>query len=154
MSQIEPIRQNIVEFATSLLSLANVKLDANFLITNVLDNNTKEIFVESVCHASDQMAIYEKSHLITNLFFKIPEMDRCKLLYFMYCNMSFEGQCDMFSFLGSSLNDDLKTKSVESAKKCSDLNIEDLKKATKEKLYDECDGRLKNFIDSLTQKKW
>ena len=65
----------------------------------------KEIFVESVYHASDRMAIYEKSYLISNLFFKFPKVDRCKLLYFMYCNMSFEGRCDMFSFLGSSLNE-------------------------------------------------
>ena len=64
LSQIEPIRENIIEFATSLLSLANVKLDANLLIRNVLDNYTREIFVESVCNASDQMAIYKKSHLI------------------------------------------------------------------------------------------
>ena len=154
LSEIESIRENIINFATSLLSLANVKLDANFLIRHVLNNYTKEIFVESVCHASNQMAIYEKSHLISNLFFNFPEVDKCKLLYFMYCNMSFEGQCDIFSFLGSSLNDDLKVKSVESIKKCSDLSINNLKKATKEKLYDECDGRLKNFIDSLTQKKW
>ena len=115
--------------------MANVELDANLLIGHVLQNYTKEIIVESVYHASDQMAIYEKSSLISNLFFKFPEVDRCKLLYFMYCNMSFKGQCDMFSFLGSSLNDDLKAKSIESTKKCSDLNIEDLKKATKEKWY-------------------
>ena len=69
LSEIESIRENIINFATSLLSLANVKLDANFLIGHVLNNYTKEIFVESVCHASNQMAIYEKSHLISNLFF-------------------------------------------------------------------------------------
>ena len=45
LSQIEPIRENIIEFATSLLSLANVKLDADLLIRNLLDNYTKEIFV-------------------------------------------------------------------------------------------------------------
>ena len=110
LSEIEPIREKIINFATSLLSLANVELDANLLIGEVLQNYTKETFVESVYHASDQMAIYEKSHLISNLFFKFPEVDRCKLLYFMYCNTSFEGQCDMFSFLGSSLNDDLNVK--------------------------------------------
>ena len=148
----EPIRENIIKFVTLLLSLADIKLDANLLMEHILRNNTKETFTYSVCQASEQMAIYEKSHLISNLCLNIPEVDRCKLLYFMYCNMSYEGQCDLFSFLGSSLNDDLKTKSVESTKKCSDLSIEDLKKATKDKLYEECDSRLKNFIDSLTQK--
>ena len=69
LSEIEPIRENIINFATSLLSLANVELDANLLIGHVLQNYTKEIFVESVCHTSDQMTIYEKSHLISNLFF-------------------------------------------------------------------------------------
>ena len=29
LSEIEPIRENITNFATSLLSLANVELDAN-----------------------------------------------------------------------------------------------------------------------------
>ena len=69
MSEIEPVRENIINFTTSLLSLANVKLDANLLIRHVLQNYTKEIFVESVCHASDHMAIFEKSNLISNLFF-------------------------------------------------------------------------------------
>ena len=67
LSEIKPIREKIITFATSLLSLANVKLDANLLIGHVLQSYTKEIFVESVRHASDQMAIYEKSHLIAKL---------------------------------------------------------------------------------------
>ena len=71
LSEIKPIREKIITFATSLLSLANVKLDANLLIGHVLQSYTKEIFVESVCHASDQMAIYQKSHLISNLFFQV-----------------------------------------------------------------------------------
>ena len=70
LSEIEPVRENIINFTTSLLSLANVKLDANLLIRHVLQNYTKEIFVESVCHASDHMAIFEKSNLISNLFFQ------------------------------------------------------------------------------------
>ena len=70
LSEIKPIREKIITFATSLLSLANVKLDANLLIRQVLQNYTKEIFVESVCHASDHMAIFEKSNLISNLFFQ------------------------------------------------------------------------------------
>ena len=53
LSEIETIRENITNFATSLLSLANVELDANLLIGHVLQNYTKEIFVESVYHASD-----------------------------------------------------------------------------------------------------
>ena len=53
-----------------------------------------------------------------------------------YSIMNYEGQCDVFSFLGSSLNENLKIKSVEKVKNLSKLSIKDLKKATKDQLFD------------------
>ena len=154
LCQSESIRANIVVFATGLLGLADIKVDPDFLMEHIFKHNTKETFVDSVCRASDNMAIYEKSHLIANLFLKIPQVEGCKLLYLMYSNMGYEGQCDVFSFLDSSLNENLKTESVEKVRNASKLSIKDLKKATKDQLYDECDGRLKNFIDAITHKQW
>ena len=43
LSEIEPIREKIINFAISLLSLANVKLAVNLLIGQVLQNYTKEM---------------------------------------------------------------------------------------------------------------
>ena len=41
----------------------------------------------------------------------------------------------------------------QTIKNIQKLSIKDLKNATKDKLYGECDERLKNFIDCLTERK-
>ena len=68
-------------------------------------------------------------------------------------NTNYEGECDLFSFLGSSLNENIYKRTTNNKKHSKDLSIKDLKTATKDKLYGECDERLKNFIDCLTELK-
>ena len=106
LCKVDKMRANIITFATALLGLADVSLDPDFLVTNVFDKNPTEQFIDSVCQVSDKMVNYEKSLLIYNLWVQIEETDKCKLLYLMYNNTNYEGQCDLFSFLQSSLNEE------------------------------------------------
>ena len=122
-------------------------------MTNVFNKNPTEQFIDSVCQVSDKMVNNEKSLLISNLWAHFEETDECKLLYLMYNDTNYEEQCDLFSFLGSSLNENIYKRTTNNEKHSKDLSLEDLKTATKEKLYDECEGRLKNFIDCLTERK-
>ena len=81
-------------------------------MTNVFDKNPTEQFIVSVCQVSDKMVNYDKSLLISNLWVQIEETDKCKLLYLMYNNTNYEGQCDLFSFLGSSFNENIYKRTI------------------------------------------
>ena len=99
------------------LGLTDRSLDPDVLETNVLDKNRTTKFKDSVCQVSE-------------------------LLYLMYNNTNY-----LFSFLGSSLKENIYKRTTKNTILSKDLSIEDFKTANKDKLYDEWDERLKNLID-------
>ena len=76
------------------------------------------------------------------------EKDQVKMLFIFYEDLSLEGQSDM---LGLSLNRDLYKSSKENNTFSKDLDLEQLKRASKVTFYESCDIRLKNFIDYITE---
>ena len=67
-------------------------------------------------------------------------------------DLSFEGQCDLFTLLGKELNEVLYNASKQSQISSTVLNLENLKKYSKSDFYNSCDDRLKSFIDSITDR--
>ena len=57
----------------------------------------------------------------------MEERDQVKHMLMFYYDLSFEGQSDLFSFLGNSLNEDLYKSSKQSGIIGKDLNLEGLK---------------------------
>ena len=106
------MRANVVTFARALLSLAGenqtkscqTDFDSKSLMNEVFEKNTAENTIESICDKSQKMVNYERSFLITKLLKQINEKDKVKLLFMFYCDLSKDGQSDIFSFLGNSLN--------------------------------------------------
>ena len=99
------------------------------------------------------MVNYENSFFISKLWTTIGETDKTKMLFMFYSGLSFKGQYDLFNFLGDSLNEDIYKLSTENNKYAKDLSIDDLKNSSKSELYNNCDGRLKYFIDALSKRK-
>ena len=67
--------------------------------------------------------------------------------------MNINQQCDLFSFLGNSLNEIVYNATMKK-RATIDLTLEDLKVANKVDLYNSCDIRLQCFIlQNLCAKK-
>ena len=120
--------------------------------TDTVSTQTK-CDVESVLETALGLDSFDKCFLMSSLWSEIKSEDQVKTLFLLYNDLSFHQQCDMFSFLGNSLNEAVYKNSLKKSKSGLDINIEDLKIAGKMEFYDECDVRIKNFIDNLTSKK-
>ena len=97
----------------------------------IYEQDTAENFIESVCNITQNMVNFENSYLTSLLWKQMEEKDKVKLMLMFYCDLSIEGQSDLFSFLGNALNDDLYKESTKSDISAQDLNLEDLKKSSK-----------------------
>ena len=121
---------------------------------NIIHKRTPaETFIDSAFNVSQKMVNYENSFFISKLWTTIGETDKTKMLFMFYSGLSFKGQYDLFNFLGDSLNEDIYKLSTENNKYAKDLSIDDLKNSSKSELYNNCDGRLKYFIDALSKRK-
>ena len=121
---------------------------------NIIHKRTPaETFIDSAFNVSQKMVNYENSFFLSKLWTTIGETDKTKMLFMFYSGLSFKGQCDLFNFLGDSLNEDIYKLSTENNKYAKDLSIDDLKNSSKSELYNNCDGRVKYFIDALTERK-
>ena len=83
------------------------------------------------------MVRFERSYLTSLIFAQIVEKDQVKLILKFYEELSFDAQCVFFALLGTSLNEDLYKYKLSklSDVNCKDLNLEDLKKASKGCFY-------------------
>ena len=123
-------------------------------IMNIIHKRTPaETFIDSAFNVSQKMVNYENSFFISKLWTTIGETDKTKMLFMFYSGLSFKGQYDLFNFLGDSLNEDIYKLSTENNKYATDLSIGDLQNSSKSELYNNCDGRVKYFIDALTERK-
>ena len=121
---------------------------------NIIHKRTPaETFIDSAFNVSQKMVNYENSFFISKLWTTIGETDKTKMLFMFYSGLSFKGQYDLFNFLGDSLNEDIYKLSTENNKYATDLSIGDLQNSSKSELYNNCDGRVKYFIDALTERK-
>ena len=90
--------------------------------------------------------------MTSSLLTRLVNKDRLKLLMMSFSQLDYEEQCDFFAFQGHSLNQELYAASKEGDKNAYEINLEDLKTATKSEFYGKCDKRLKSFIDKLTDR--
>ena len=149
----EKMKANIILFATALLGLPELEYEPGQIMNIIHERTPAERFIDSVFNVSQKMVNYEKSFFISKLWTTIGETDKTKMLFMFYGGLSFKGQCDLFNFLGYSLNEDIYKLSTENNKYAKYLSIDDLKNSSKSELYNNCDGRLKFFIDALTERK-
>ena len=159
----QTIKKNILLFASQLLDICGGGSDSwssqtEFATKSLIDvafhEDKVETFIDSVYDISKEMASYERSYMISLLISQMDEKDQVKMLFKFYEDLSLEGQSDMsdmFGFLGISLNRELFNASKACNAISKDLNLEDLKKASKDKFYESCDSRLKNFIEYITE---
>ena len=156
----QTIKKNILLFASQLLDICGGGSDSRSsqtefatksLIYVAFHEDKVETFIDSVYDISKEMASYERSYMISLLISQMDEKDQVKMLFKFYEDLSLEGQSDMFGFLGISLNRELFNASKACNAISKDLNLEELKKASKDKFYESCDSRLKNFIDYITE---
>ena len=157
MCKNEDIRHNVVKFAKTLLSdlekeekSCQTENCPRSLLKYVLDNNSKENVIGSISEISNSLASYEQSYLIHQLMIQMDETFQVKLLLWCYTGLSLDGQSDFLALVGSTLNESLLDSAKKSEVFCKDLNLEHLKKASKEEFYQSCDLRLKSFIDHIT----
>ena len=148
------MKANIILFATALLGLPELEYEPGIVMNILHERTPAETFIDSVINVSQKMVNYEKSFFISKLWTTISDIDRTKMLFVFYSGLSLEGQCNFFAFLGDSLNDEIYKLSTKNNKHAKDLSIEDLKNSSKSELYNNCDERLRCFIDSLTVKKF
>ena len=72
------------------------------------------------------------------------------MLYMLYCDMGVEEQSKVFALLGQSLNHSILEASKDGYKFAKDIDLENLKEGSKVEMYENCEPRLKSFIDSVT----
>ena len=152
----QTIKKNILLFASQLLDgsdsrSSQTEFATKSLIYVAFHEDKVETFIDSVYDISKEMASYERSYMISLLISQMDEKDQVKMLFKFYEDLSLEGQSDMFGFLGISLNRELFNASKACNAISKDLNLEDLKKASKDKFYESCDSRLKTIIDYITE---
>ena len=136
----------------------NITILAKGLLDMVMDRKTESVqteneTIELISQSTDRLSSYEKSHLVSDIFTKVKREDQVKILFMFYSDLDIDQQSDVFSFLGYSLNDDVYEASNKCEKLAKDLNILDLNNSTKKAFYENCDIRLKSFIDTLTKRK-
>ena len=143
----EKMSEKVREFSTSLYQMTK-----NEETTCTQTDKDPCMLIESMCDMSKHMSSQDKSFFILKMWSEFDKQDQVKTLYMLYSYLDTEQQSDLFSFLGSSLNDIMYRASTDKKIKARDLTLEDLKTANKEEFYNSCDMRLKAFIDSLTTK--
>ena len=108
--------------------------------------------IDSICEIVKDFDEFEKCFLMANIMSQLSNEEKVNSIFLLYNDLEYEQQCDMFALLGNSLNQEIyETSTMKSSGQ--DLTIEDLKDVSKLGFYQECEGRLKNFIDHLTARK-
>ena len=154
------IKSNVENFAKALLNhvgdyeskSCQTVIDSSSMLDMIGERDTKENVINAISEQTKNMASYEKSFLLSIIWKQIHEIDQVKLSLMFYNELSFEGQCDLFTLLGKELNEVLYNASKQSQISSTELNLENLKKSSKSDFYNSCDDRLKSFIDSITDR--
>lgn len=136
---------------------ANVNILAKALLemsgeTECSSTQTDEI-TDVVCDLPKSMSSGDISYIICNLWSQIDGDDQVRIIFMFYNHLQYEEQCDVFSFLGDALNQEIYEESLKSERRTEDITLFDLKAASKEEFYEKCEKRLKCFLDALTAKK-
>ena len=84
----------------------------------------------------------KNEEITSSLLTRLVDKDKLKLLIMSFNELNYEEQCDFFAFQGHSLNQELYAASKEGDKHAYELNLNDLKTATKSEFYGKCDKRL------------
>ena len=156
----QSIKNNVKNFAKALLihvgdyesKSCQTATDSSSLLDMIGERDTKENVINAISEQTKNMASYEKSFLVSIIWKQIHEIDQVKLSLMFYNELSFEGQCDLFTLLGKELNGVLYNASKQSQISSTELNLESLKNSNKSDFYNSCDDRLKSFIDSITDR--
>ena len=142
--KVKSTKNNLKEIGSGLINMT----------TETFTRGTQmELEVESVCELISKFDIYEKCYLMDIINSQMENEDKVKNTFMLYSDLPYEQKCEMFALLGNSLNDVIYEKSNVKSKNGGDLTIEDLKNVNKRMYYEECEGRLKHFIDHLTHRK-
>ena len=139
-SSSNALRENMKQFAHSILEIVSEVRDEGC--------QTDEISNSSMTYFLKNKSDFQKSFFISNLWTDITNEDQTKLMFMFYSNMNINQQCDLFSFLGNSLNEIVYNATMKK-RATIDLTLEDLKVANKVDLYKSCDIRLQCFIDKI-----
>ena len=107
------MKANIILFATALLGLPELEYEPGQIMNIIHERTPAETFIDSVFNVSQKMVNYEKSFFISKLWTTIGETDKTKMLFMFYSGLSVKGQCDLFNFLGDSLNEESSKLSTE-----------------------------------------
>ena len=151
------IKKNIRLFAKNILdittnhenkSVQTKKTDFTDQIIQT-DYDIPAIFLECL----ENMNGEDHSYFISSVWMKMEDSDKVKLLMLLYDELGFNEQCDLLAFQGYSLNKEIYEASKQNDKAAYNLNLNDLKTSKKSEFYENCDGRLKSFIDNLTNKE-
>ena len=113
-----------------------------------IENDT---VVQSIIELTSDMCSYERSFLVSNIWTQIDTEDQVKMLYMLYCDMGVEEQSKVFALLGQSLNHSILEASKDGYKFAKDIDLENPKEASKVEMCENCEPRLKSFIDSVTE---
>ena len=89
------------------------------------------------------------SYIICNLWSQIDGDDQVRIIFMFYNHLQYEEQCDVFSFLGDALNQEIYEESVKSERRTEDITLFDLKAASKEEFYQKCEKSHIHNIFSL-----
>ena len=87
-----------------MLEIINLKADtdSSSMLGMICERDTN--VVNAISEQTKNMASYEKSLLVSIIWKEIHEIDQVKLSLMFYNELSFEGQCDLFTFLRKELN--------------------------------------------------
>ena len=146
MCQNPMVKKNVLSFATAL---SNALVGSESKSCQTMTDSTT--MIENICEQTQDMASYEKSYLLSLFWKQIHEIDQVKLVLLFFNELTFEGQCDLFTLLGNELNKDVYEATKSSDVNIGELDLESLKKSNKTDFYQSCDKRLQSFIDALTE---
>ena len=108
--------------------------------------------IESICEIVQDFEEFDKCFLMANIMGQLRNEEKVNSIFLLYNDLPYKQQCDLFALLGNSLNQEIyETSTMKSSGQ--DLTIEDLKDVSKLGFYQECEVRLRNFIDHLTARK-
>ena len=123
MCKYPEIKANVNLFAKALLEISGD--------TECSSTQTGDI-TEAVCELPKSMSSGDVSYMICNLWSQIDGDDQVRIIFMFFNHLKYDEQCDIYSFLGDALNQEIYEESLKSEKRTEDITLFDLKAASKE----------------------
>ena len=127
------LKANVNIFAKALLEMSGE--------TECSSTQTDEI-TDVICDLPKSMSSGDISYIICNLWSQIDGDDQVRIIFMFFNHLQYEEQCDVFSFLGDALNQEIYEESVKSERRTEDITLFDLKAASKEEFYEKCEKKI------------